>query len=554
MEEGTLNNKEPARLIVSGTRPRLMARDSFQLAMFRKAASDGLNGGDVDKDKAVEEVPSSDDSSSSDGSNTEKDDVVPDDASEEEEETQQSGSLASSSLIQIILQGAEDLLTLEEAYTTLTGRLRQQLPSGDSDQQWQYDADDIRVAINPIKEQAPPMIRAIQRDIQRLLGKVPATDIQPSESSSSPFRNLMPLRDSPPSSSRSRLTPSPTPSRALGKRPSLDDKPKKQGYTEAEVRYRREAAGVGCAALRFIALIFNAPHLFNCFSEVDLISLLDQIMVIPRTPSLPTPNTKRTYYLSILILAHMRIPSACVSPVKEKVVRALDLALADNLGGAATGGSGSRETSAQIKKEAFHAIVNIFKTYPSVFFAHYTDILPPCLRLLTSPMLLYRRKASAAICAVAAAKVDLLQDTESKADWTRNKAVADKLETFVCTHLKSVAWVNNRPGQVYTAHGEKRTEWLELERVFKDTVGSPTEVQWACATWASLVTLIGGSYATCGFATSFDHIMDVSHPFWFCVAYTNPSALYNRLPVLFGHPLPVSHGLTPFTPTSPLAP
>nr|XP_031864327.1 uncharacterized protein CI109_000240 [Kwoniella shandongensis]KAA5531399.1 hypothetical protein CI109_000240 [Kwoniella shandongensis] len=527
VEEGTLNNKEAARLLVSGKRPKLLARDSYQLAMLRKAAGESPVETTTDrkgKGRMSDEVPGSDDSTASAASGQKEvgegeDSGGEGSSEEEEEEVEADGALATGSLISIILDGTEDLLTLEEAYNTLTLRLRQRLPIDEdcSDAPSPNFQDNVRIATQPLRDEAPAMVRAVQRDLHRLLGKLPGSELGTSELSSTPFRDLMPLRDGTPTNQRGRFTPSPTPgANALKSSPT---KPARQGYTEAEVRYRRESSGVGAAVLRFLAFTFHTSFLFSCFSEADLQAILEQIMVIPRTPKLPTPNPKRTYYLSILVLAQMNLPSACVHPVKDKILRAVEGAIADNLG--AMGGAVSgKEGPSATKKEGYHALTNLLSNYPSIFFPHYSDLLAGCLRGMASPSNLIRFKAGAAACAFARAKIAILANTQShlvnntdvsaREAWNKTKTMVQKSEFFVVSHLKSALKLPGKSSPIYGKDGEKKTEWHSLEQVLKDTVGSTTDVHWACAAWATVVTLMGSAYGSSGLSSAFDHIMDRS--------------------------------------------
>lgn len=513
MEEGTLLNKEAARLLVTGKRPRLMARDSFQLSMLASAASDGLSGGEaiVSKEigKTIDELPSSDDNGPVEDAGEDVT-MAEEGSSEAEEEVEENGGLTTSSLVSIILEGAEDLLTLEEAYSTLTSRLRQRIPPGDLALTLSAaQLNEIRMATSPLREEAPALVRAIQRDLQRLLGKVPNAETSGCDDETMPFRGLMPIKDAP-TPTRSRITPSPTPTPGTqaNKFLSPDGKPLRKGYTESEVRYRREASGVGAATLKFLSFLLSTPHLYGCLSEADITALIDQVMMIPRTPRLPTPNPKRSYYLSIVVIAQLKVPASCIVGVHDKIARSLESALNDALGLVPNPqGAGS---GVQIKKEAYSAASNLMSTYPAIFLPHFADILPACLRGLISPAPLMRNKAATALAAITAAKLNVLSDTSSRDTWTKMKITCGKLETFVVTFLKGPVRSAAKIGAIYANNGEKRTEWNDLERMLKETVGNITDVQWACATWACLVTLMGGAYAASGLSTGIDHIMDVS--------------------------------------------
>ena len=506
VEEGTLNNREAARLLVTGRRPMLMARDSFQLAQMRKGVDEVSlrtgKGGDIP-------MPGSDDSAVSD--ERDKDDMERDGSpsgSEEEEEIEQDGALAMGSLVKIVLDGAEDLLTLEEAYKTLALRLRQRIPLGED-----YCSDvskhEMEVALRPIKDEAPAMVRSLHRDMQRLLGKVPNAEFSSPDRSPSPFKGLMPLHDSTPINRRH--TPSPTPALSSD---TKEVKAARQGYTEAEVRYRRESAGVGQAAIGMLGLIFERQPISSCFTEADMRSLLEVLLMIPRTPNMPTPNPKRTYFAAAVVLSTLRIPFACVNPIREKIVKAIESMTSDTFGSA-----GIPIRDQNFKKEVYNAIAHLMREYPSIFFAYYAELLAPSLRALTSTSVIVRNRASCAVTAFAAAKIQIRKQAREKAlqeqttgacaEWVRLRQAVSKSEVFVSNHLKRVQPVAGRT--VYTQEGERRTEWLAIDKLIKEKMTS--DVYWGCAVWASLVTLVGEQYASFGLASGpsgFNNIMAVS--------------------------------------------
>lgn len=432
-----------------------------------------------------------------------KEDSLNGSSDEEEEEMEQDGALATGSLVNIILNGAEDLLTLEEAYKTLTLRLKHRIPL-DEDEVVDSPVEDIEVAMRPLRDEAPAMVRALQRDIQRLLGKIPTSEIDSPDRSSSPFRGLMPLHDSTPTN---QLPSPPTSTADATKSPS---KPSRQGYSESEVRYRREAAGVGQAAMGFLALALHIRYIFSCFTEADIQSLLDMILVIPRTPHLPTPNPKKTYFAAISIISNAKVPAACVTPLKDKLAKAIEVMTGENYG------TSSRDPN--LKKEVYNAIVNLISTHPATFFPFTNELLAPCLKALSSPIVVVRNRAAAAVVAFAAAKFNIQQlardramsekTTAAKAEWTRVRTIVNKSEIFVTNYLKRTRANPGKPGSTYGPDGEKRTEWTFIERLIKDKMG--TDVYWTCAVWASLVSLVGSQYSTSGLAPSMDHIMDRS--------------------------------------------
>ncbi|ODN81830.1 hypothetical protein L202_02194 [Cryptococcus amylolentus CBS 6039] len=497
VEEGTLNNREPARLLISGKRPSLMARDSFELAI----------GGAV-KGKGKGRM-SSDGASSSDDDPKHSDDVNPagsgdgDGAISEEEEVEEEGGLSISSLVDIVLNGAENLLTLEEAYNMLLIRLRHHVPSDDSLLLTPEQEVSLRDATQPIRDEAPALVRAFQRDVLRLLGKPPSSEPAMNNLESSPFRELEPI-EAPP---RSRFTPSPSPDED-------NCRPSRQGYNGPEIRYRREASGVGAAVIRFLALVVYNPCMSSCFSDVDLQAILEQVLTITRTPRLPTPNPKRTYILCITFLTQIRLPAAAVNAVKGKLVSAVLKAVQDEFRLKISGVQPDKAGPGGTKKEGLLAIANLLSTYPLIFFPSYAELLPNCLRALYSPNNPTRYRAAMAVNAFARAKLAFLEhalESGDKSTWDAANTVARKAEFFVISHLTGLYKPANSSAPMARKDGVRRTEWSLLEDKFKMTVGSNNDVHWACITWASLVTLMGSAYANSGsLRDQYDNIIDHS--------------------------------------------
>ncbi|WVQ73257.1 hypothetical protein IAR50_002825 [Cryptococcus sp. DSM 104548] len=497
VEEGTLNNREPARLLISGKRPSLMARDSFELVIG--GTVNGKSKGRMSSDGA---------SSSDDGPrHSDKVDaagaVEGDGASSEEEEVEEEGGLSISSLIDIVLNGAENLLTLEEAYNVLLLRLRHHVPTEDDMLLTPEQEVSLRDATQPIRDEAPALVRAFQRDVLRLLGKPPSSEPAMNNLEASPFRELEP-KETP---SRGRFTPSPSPDED-------NFRPSRQGYNGPEIRYRREASGVGAAVLRFLAFVVHNTCISSCFSDVDLQTILELVLTITRTPRLPTPNPKRTYFLCVTFLTQIRLPPAAVTAVKDKLVNATLKAVQDEFRLKMSGVQPDKAGPGGTKKEGLHAIANLLSAYPLVFFPAYAELLPNCLRALYSPNNPTRYRAGMAVNAFARAKLAYLEHalkSGEKSVWDRANTLCKKTEFFVISHLTGAYKPASSSAPINRKDGVKRTEWSLLEDKFKMTVGSNNDVHWACITWASLVTLMGSAYPNSGtLRDQYDNIIDHS--------------------------------------------
>jgi hypothetical protein len=150
------------------------------------AAEDGIAGVPISDD-----APPSDDSDSSGegqaGGQPSNGQRGADNFSDESEEEEQEEGLHPSYLVENLLSGDADLLTLEESYTSLTLRLRESL----------FDIGPPTLAVHTefehvckeIRDEAPAIVCAIQRDLNRLMGKVPNSE---TTASTSPFRGLTP--------------------------------------------------------------------------------------------------------------------------------------------------------------------------------------------------------------------------------------------------------------------------------------------------------------------------------------------------------------------------
>lgn len=485
VREGSWANREPARNLVAGNRPRGSTRGSSALAQLCDTAEDGVAGRQPPSD---DDVPGSDDSNPGEAQGEDANSG----GESSDEEPEEVECLHPTSLVSVILEGAEDLLTLEEAYSTLTLKVREVLygigPLSQSAER------QLRSVAEPIAEEAPALVRAITRDLRRLMGKVPHSE---QSISSTPFRGLQP-----------ETRPSHFP-------PSPGSTPTKKGYSAAEIRYRRETSSVGAAVLRFLAALFNSPRLFCAFTEADLTALLEQVVMIPRTPVLPTPTPKRTYSTALVVLTHLRFPVEWVKPIKDKMIGALDSAW-NTLGNG--GPPYAFKDSVAVKKEAFLVLSQLIRTYPTIMIPAFASYIPGCLRELASKNEGIRRSASAALSSFVKLRFQMLADAElavrfddKQEEWEEMRTLVHRTELHAVNFLKGPT--KSSPKRLFEENGERRTvttEWGCLEAAFKALIGKQEDVAWACSTWAMLTSLMGKLYNTFPLTLQMDHIMDVS--------------------------------------------
>jgi hypothetical protein len=257
--------------------------------------------------------------------------------------------------------------------------------------------------------------------------------------------------------------------------------------------------------------VFSSPRLFTLFTEADVQALLDQVLVIPRTPILPTPSPKRTFSQAIMIFSQVRLPSAWIRPLESKITRSLESALTT----VAVGVFALKDPS-PIRKEAFNAVNNLLKMYPDIFFPAYTQLLPVCLRTLSSPLPALRRARPLRLPRSKQPSFGFrTMPTASSKTTRQHKLLGTRQDRSrpqrgaVANFLRGVL-KSPRSKSAYDKDGEKSTEWSPIEAIFRRTVGTAEEVAWACSTWAILVSLIGKEFSSSPLVKDIGHIMDVS--------------------------------------------
>ena len=436
VEEGTRGNAEELRQSGRKTgRPVLQVRDSFAVNKERSnplgnTSQNTLSGVGSGGNQGFREaeVPSSDHTHTSEEDQNDRDatrehsgnddahmggqDQEPedhDDGNPLDVEMVQLVSAPSTidSLLEIILNELDDLLAVEDAYLLLFARLKKCFVINDDSERLERSVEqqqEREEILKNIRSQTSDVFRALTRDIKRLVQ--PATIDTRFLGSSSPIPDM----------TEAPATPSPSPQNAAGSDNEDTPKPRRQGYSEAEVRERRAAAGVGQAALKVLSFIGYHRELHEHFSEADLTSLLSTTLVIPATPKLNTPNSKRTYAFAIYVLSLLRVPTACLVPITSKVIRAL-LNATGEFGmqfwrGSQAKQEGPATGNVKAKMEGYSAIWNMCRYYPSVFLPYHRDLIPEIIKGLVHPNPQVRARASAAAGGFARGKLNWIRETK----------------------------------------------------------------------------------------------------------------------------------------------
>lgn len=73
-------------------------------------------------------------------------------------------------------------------------------------------------------------------------------------------------------------------------------------------------------------------HATELASDLQLDSMLTQVLAIPLADTLPTPNARKTYALAIWLLSAQRLPSDILLPARDRIAYALRRGIDGELG------------------------------------------------------------------------------------------------------------------------------------------------------------------------------------------------------------------------------
>ncbi|KAJ9113907.1 hypothetical protein QFC19_000101 [Naganishia cerealis] len=449
-------------------------------------------------------------------------------------------------LLDIIIREVDDLMAVEDAYNLISVRFRKLFTQGrsivDTIEEGVIDpASELASALDSFKKCSSDIYRSFIRDIGRLVG-TSISSIPPPvlDSSPPPKEHLDPTKGE--------ITPSPSPetntrfasfiqqsrkaTAHLPTSPTLgiarlanntnappSPNPTRRGYSEAQVLYRRSLAGVGQSSLRFLAFVFHRSELYQCFSDADITSLIESVLVIPNTPKLYTPNPKKSYALAMYSLCHLKVPVVCVQPIKEKLMRVLTYGLGNGGLKCWGGGPGKREGeggNVKARSECFSAMANALVQYPSLFVPRHKDLIPLILGGLIDNQQGMKVKAGMALCGFIKGRMNWLRNTDRAVKelqarlavidelelsekertlsevtlavqaWKWARKVETESEVTTMTFLKS----NLRPSLVVNPQRPKVSDAI-VDLIRK---ALNTDPLWACAMWSCLVSTMGQGF------------------------------------------------------------
>ncbi|EJD52145.1 hypothetical protein AURDEDRAFT_181670 [Auricularia subglabra TFB-10046 SS5] len=267
---------------------------------------------------------------------------------------------------------------LREAYNILAGRVRIKADAST------YDVD--APVFRPLCEHHEAVARALERDLARCF--IDPLHSQPSthEQSHSEHSDVFGVLETPMSSSPVRES-------------------KKRGMSDFEIRYARDLYSVCHGALRLLSNLFAVPQLCNIFNGEELVALLTSLLAIPLAPSIPTPNSRKTYALAIFVLQTQRLPMDIIEPARPRITYAFSRAIEGELGKEGKKGSAT---------DALKAVSEHLLSEPAVFLDSFVDLLPSILQVILSPNASIRTQCVSAFGSFVMAETTLAEEDEDK--------------------------------------------------------------------------------------------------------------------------------------------
>ncbi|TFK39035.1 hypothetical protein BDQ12DRAFT_682901 [Crucibulum laeve] len=157
-------------------------------------------------------------------------------------------------------------------------------------------------------------------------------------------------------------------------------------------------------ALRILSNIFVFPSLYSLFSEIELRSLLHEILMIKLTWNIPTPHADKTRSLVIWILQVQQLPLSIISHEISDIIVVLKRSIKD------------RSSGNNSSLDAFKVIQNLLRKSPKSLFCPLRELLPGVLSQLLSEYTDCRIAATNILCAFTLAKLEKIYVGEHGSD------------------------------------------------------------------------------------------------------------------------------------------
>ncbi|TFK69546.1 hypothetical protein BDN72DRAFT_959509 [Pluteus cervinus] len=233
--------------------------------------------------------------------------------------------------------------------------------------------------------------------------------------------------------------------------------------SDEHIQFAADLATLCQYALRFASDICILPALYSIFTTHDLHGLLDDILMIVATRSLPTPSAQRTHTLIIWFLQTQTLPFDALEPVAEQIVSALDRGLVGDFGD-------------QAIIDSLRAVQLSLRRHPSLFAVPLAPSFVCVLDLLLSDVPSVRAQAAVTIGAYILSRLDGHEVVDSS-----SVPIEDTLQSFIQNGIKNKADGTCQFGILHLA--------VPMQQIELPGDGPI----WALLVSASFIVLLGGS-------------------------------------------------------------
>ncbi|KAJ6508515.1 hypothetical protein C8R45DRAFT_967683 [Mycena sanguinolenta] len=249
--------------------------------------------------------------------------------------------------VKTIVHASASLDDLIRAYSVLAARIRAHITLT-------TDSSASYPLLEPLRKNRGALEEAIVRDLGRCLidPETMAHDQTPEDQEEEACLKEQPV-----------LLPS----------PQSSPKKKKKGTTAKKAKYGRDLCTTSHSVIKLLAVVFTLPAVYGVFTVPQLRSILTQVLAIPLSDELPTPNSRKTYALSIWLLQTQRLSSAVLENAADRIVFALRRGIEGELGKEGKKGSAS---------DGLKAIHDLSIYQPSIFVPRFEALLPSVLTSL----------------------------------------------------------------------------------------------------------------------------------------------------------------------------
>ncbi|KAA1469738.1 hypothetical protein DENSPDRAFT_640877 [Dentipellis sp. KUC8613] len=199
--------------------------------------------------------------------------------------------------------------------------------------------------------------------------------------------------------------------------PSIDFSRSGSREASEEARYAKDSTVVCHFALRVIAQLFQSLAIYDALPEDDVLTLLDAVIAILKTPILPSFNASKTYALSIWVLRTQTLPRSLICRRADELTGALKRIV----------GKTPSHVTIDLIIDGLEAINSLLASHSDIFLQPFCTLIPSILIHLTASSPQLRHQAACTLAAYCSLIVQPITDTSSSV----RQSIAKHVQSFL---------------------------------------------------------------------------------------------------------------------------